>query len=47
MKSRRGTVTFVYSFAETTFYILDVEPTQTVDVLGMSGCFTFIVCQEE
>ena len=36
-----------YSSAEATFLHLDVEPTQIVDVLGMCGRFTFVVCQEE
>jgi hypothetical protein len=47
MKTRRGAVTFAYSSSEATFLHLDVEPTQTVDVLGISCCFTFAVYQEE
>jgi hypothetical protein len=47
VKTERGEVTFAYSSAEATPLQLYVEPTQTVDVPGMSGCFTFAVCQEE
>ena len=47
MKTRRGAVTLSYTFTKAIFLHLDVEPTQTIDVLGMSGCSTFVVCQEE
>ena len=47
MKIGRGVVTFAYSSAEATFLHFRLEPMQTVDVLGMSDCFTFAVYQEE
>jgi hypothetical protein len=47
VKTKRGEVTFAYSSTEATPLQLYVELVQTVDVLGMSGCFTFAVYQEE
>ena len=47
VKTKRGEVTFTYSSVEATPLQLYVKPAQIVDVLGVSGCFTFIVCQEE
>jgi hypothetical protein len=39
VKTKRGEVTFAYSSVEATPLQLYVEPTQTIDVLGISGCF--------
>jgi len=47
MRESRGEVTFTYSSVEATSLQLYVEPTQIVDVQGMSGCFTFTVYQKK
>jgi hypothetical protein len=47
MKTKRGEVAFAYSSTKATPLQLYVELAQTVNVLGMSGCFTFVVYQEE
>jgi hypothetical protein len=46
VKTERGEVTFAYSSTEATPFQLYVEPAQTIDVPGVSGCFTFAIIKK-